>query len=91
MTRTLRIAVLECDTPIPPVQAKLGTYGDIFERLLKSGLEASNSTARIEVSKWQVVENPIYPDPNECDAYLLTGSSMVPFFVRKGAANLSRT
>ncbi|KAJ5198529.1 uncharacterized protein N7498_007646 [Penicillium cinerascens] len=74
MARPLRIAVLECDTPIPPVQAKFGTYGDIFERLLKKGLEASNSTASIEVSKWHVVENPIYPNPNECDAYLLTGS-----------------
>ncbi|KAJ5667821.1 uncharacterized protein N7477_006391 [Penicillium maclennaniae] len=74
MTRLLRIAVLECDTPIPPVQAKFGGYGDIFESLLKKGLEESGSTAEIEVSKWHVVENPVYPDPNECDAFLLTGS-----------------
>jgi hypothetical protein len=79
MSRPLRIAVLECDTPIPPVQAKFGGYGDIFENLLMKGLEASNSTAKIEVSKWHVVGNPIYPNPNECDALLLTGSSMLAF------------
>lgn len=79
MTRPLRTAVLECDTPIPPVQAKFGGYGDIFEGLLRRGLEESSSTAKIEVSKWHVVENPIYPDPNECDALLLTGSSKVTF------------
>lgn len=89
MTRPLRIAVLECDTPIPPVVAKFGVYGDIFEDLLKRGLEASTSTAEIEVSKWHVVENPVYPNPNECDALLLTGSSMVPFLARKAAANIS--
>lgn len=78
MTRSLRIAVLECDTPIDPVKAKFGGYGDIFEGLLKRGLQASNSTAEIQVSKWHVVENPVYPDPNDCDALLLTGSSMSP-------------
>lgn len=75
MTRSLRVAVLECDTPVPPVQEKLGSYGDIFEGLLKRGLQSGNSTAEIEVSKWHVVGNPVYPDPNEVDAFLLTGSS----------------
>ena len=79
MTRPIRIAVLECDTPSPLVQAKFGGYGDIFEGLLTRELEESSSTAEIEVSKWHVVENPIYPDPNECDALLLTGSSIVAF------------
>lgn len=78
MTRSLRIAVLECDTPIPPVKDELGGYGDIFTRLLKKGLEASgNSEVEIqEISKWHVVDNPVYPDPNEYDAFLLSGSSM---------------
>ncbi|KAJ5594635.1 uncharacterized protein N7459_000843 [Penicillium hispanicum] len=75
MTRTLRVAVIECDTPIPPVQTKLGNYGDIFERLLQRGLQTSgNSTVDIQVSKWNVVDNPVYPNPDECDAFLLTGS-----------------
>lgn len=79
MTRTLRVAVLECDTPIPPVQEKLGGYGDIFEGLLKRGVQSSHSTAEIQVSKWHVVSNPVYPDPNEVDAFLLTGSSKCLF------------
>ncbi|KAJ5771809.1 hypothetical protein N7520_002338 [Penicillium odoratum] len=70
MSQPIRIAVLECDTPIQPVVDKLGNYGQIFERLLTN---AAGSTV-IEVSKWNVVGNPIYPNPNEVDAFLLTGS-----------------
>lgn len=73
MSRPLRIAVLECDTPIPPVVSTHGTYGDIFERLLTN---AAGSSVPVEISKWHVVENPVYPDPNEVDAFLLSGSSM---------------
>lgn len=78
MTRSLRIAVLECDTPIPPIEKELGGYGEIFTRLLNKGLEASgDSTVEIqEISKWHVVDNPVYPDPNDYDAFLLSGSSM---------------
>ena len=77
MTRALRIAVLECDTPIPPVTERLGGYGEIFERLLKKGLEASpdSGVELAEISKWHVVDNPVYPDPNKYDAFLLSGSS----------------
>ncbi|KAJ5110611.1 hypothetical protein N7532_001146 [Penicillium argentinense] len=74
MTRTIRVAVLECDTPIPPVVEQVGNYGDIFEGLLKRGSQASRSPVDIQVSKWNVVGNPVYPNPNECDAFLLTGS-----------------
>ncbi|KAJ5219667.1 hypothetical protein N7468_008871 [Penicillium chermesinum] len=75
MPRTLRVAVLECDTPIPSVKSKLGGYGDIFESLLKRGVEANGDPeVTVEVSKWHVVENPVYPNPNEVDAFLLTGS-----------------
>lgn len=76
MARTLRIAILECDTPIPPVVDKVGNYGDIFEALLKRGVVAANSTVDLQISKWNVVGNPVYPNPNECDAFLLSGSSM---------------
>lgn len=78
MTRSLRIAILECDTPIPPIKEQLGGYGDIFTRLLNKGLEASQDVTVefAEISKWHVVDNPVYPDPNEYDAFLLSGSSM---------------
>ncbi|KAJ5116739.1 hypothetical protein N7456_001087 [Penicillium angulare] len=70
MSRPLRIAVLECDTPIAPVQEKFGNYGDIFEKLLTNAAGPVN----VEISKWHVVGNPIYPNPNEVDAFLLSGS-----------------
>lgn len=75
MARTFRVAILECDTPIPPVVDQVGNYGDIFEALLKRGLLAANSTVDLQISKWNVVGNPVYPNPNECDAFLLSGSS----------------
>ncbi|KAJ5999412.1 hypothetical protein N7451_007222 [Penicillium sp. IBT 35674x] len=71
MSRPLRIAILECDTPIQPVVDKFGNYGAIFERLLTN---AAGSTVNMEISKWNVVGNPIYPNPNEVDAFLLSGS-----------------
>lgn len=78
MARSLRIAVLECYTPIPPIKEHLGGYGEIFTRLLHKGLEASKDVTVefAEISKWHVVDNPVYPDPNEYDAFLLSGSSM---------------
>ncbi|KAJ6115308.1 hypothetical protein N7486_001086 [Penicillium sp. IBT 16267x] len=76
MSPLLRIAVLECDTPIQPVVDKLGTYGAIFERLLTN---AAGSAVNVEISKWNVVGNPIYPNPNEVDAFLLTGSKYDAF------------
>ena len=80
MSRTLRIAVLECDTPIPPVVAEFGNYGDIFERLLKKAVQTSNnSNVDVEVGKWHVVDNPVFPNPNDYDAFLLTGSSTILF------------
>ncbi|THC91760.1 hypothetical protein EYZ11_008767 [Aspergillus tanneri] len=66
-----RIAVLECDTPIDPVKDRYGTYADIFERLLSAALPKQES---LHVTKWNVVDNPVYPAAEEYDALLLTGS-----------------
>jgi GMP synthase (glutamine-hydrolysing) len=78
MTRSLRIAVLECDTPLPAITDRLGGYGEIFTRLLNKGLkESGETTVEIQdVSKWNVVNNPVFPEVNEFDALLISGSSM---------------
>lgn len=78
MTRSLRIAVLECDTPLPAITDRLGGYGEIFTRLLNKGLKESGETSVEiqEVSKWNVVNNPVFPEVNEYDALLISGSSM---------------
>lgn len=84
MTKRVHVAVLECDTPIDPVKERYGSYGDFFERLLKQGLDTLGQNAadvELAVSKWPVVERETYPNPQEVDAILLTGSSEIPTFL----------
>jgi hypothetical protein len=78
--RALRIAVLECDTPLPETKKKFQGYGGVFKFLLESGAKALSrpdlDPENIEFSFWQVELNPDkYPDPNDIDAILITGSS----------------
>ncbi|PLN79394.1 Aldedh-domain-containing protein [Aspergillus taichungensis] len=72
---SLRIAVLECDTPIDPLRERYGTYGDFFKRLLHTSLqELGKDETNLHITKWDVVNNTNYPDPKEYDALLLSGS-----------------
>ncbi|KAI5291526.1 hypothetical protein KEM55_008328, partial [Ascosphaera atra] len=81
--RTIRLAVLECDTPVPAVHERLGTYGDIFTALLNNAADAVNAETatqteedkvKLEISKYDVVQKMEYPAPEEVDAVLMTGS-----------------
>ncbi|KAF2083702.1 class I glutamine amidotransferase-like protein [Saccharata proteae CBS 121410] len=79
MKPPFRIAVLECDTPMPQVVEQFGKYRDIFERLLKDGAEALGeekglSREDVQVSSYDVVDKEEYPDLEDVDAVLLTGS-----------------
>jgi hypothetical protein len=74
------IAVLECDTPVPPVLSKLGTYGDIFEAFLRHGLdkyrqESGAGEVELRVIKSNMVDMGPLPSPDEIDSVILTGSS----------------
>ncbi|KAF7561275.1 hypothetical protein G7046_g2872 [Stylonectria norvegica] len=78
MTQIYRLAVLECDTPFPAVAAARGSYGDIFEDLLTKGLGglgSEGSNIQLNVTKWDVVTAQSYPNIDEVDGILLTGSS----------------
>ena len=81
LPRPLRIAVLECDTPLPNTKKIFQGYGGVFERLLRSGAKALDKAdldpeTSLEFSFWQVELNPDkYPDPENVDAILITGSS----------------
>lgn len=71
-----RLAILECDTPIEVVKNHRGSYGDCFERLLRSSLaNGSPRLPQIELkfSKWDAVQSQ-FPDLQDIDAVLLTGS-----------------
>lgn len=80
MTRNFRLAVLECDTPIPAVNGKRGTYGDVFRELMDKGLKHEGlgdkgKYVNYELSKWDVVTAQEYPKIEDVDGCLLTGSS----------------
>lgn len=92
MKPPFRIAVLECDTPLPDVVNEFGTYGPIFERLLKAGADGLGqpdviTSKDLQVSFYHVVDNEeAYPSLDDVDAVLLTGSS--EFFQWLGVAVL---
>ena len=75
--------MLECDVPLPHTKERFGGYGGVFEHLLKQGARALNDTSVLDpekdlvVSKYPVEQDPSrYPDLNDIDAILITGSSM---------------
>ena len=80
MPQSLRIAVLECDVPRGETKAKHGTFGNVFKDLLVRGASRLQETSgirppKLEVSNWDVMDRQEYPDVEEVDAVLLTGSS----------------
>jgi hypothetical protein len=80
----LRIAILECDTPLNNTRAKYGGYGGVFEALLCSGADALkypglSSTEGLEITKWDVVTKQEYPSISDIDAILITGSKYNSF------------
>ncbi|KAH8729306.1 Aldehyde/histidinol dehydrogenase [Ilyonectria robusta] len=82
MTRTFRLAVLECDTPVPPVLEARGTYGEVFRQLLakgQQGLGPKGSDVQIDISKWDVVANQSFPNVDEIDGLWLSGSKHTSF------------
>jgi hypothetical protein len=80
MKPPLRIAILECDTPLPNTFAKYCGYGGVFEALLRSGAEAlgrQDLEVGLKISKHQIQLDPEnYPRLEEIDAILITGASM---------------
>ncbi|KAF2873327.1 class I glutamine amidotransferase-like protein [Massariosphaeria phaeospora] len=80
MRPPLRIAILECDTPPDDIIAKLGRYRDVFTNLLHAAADALgqpdliSSKQGLELSYYEVVTAQEYPDIDNIDAILMTGS-----------------
>lgn len=98
MRPPLRIAILECDTPLKGTQAKYGGYGGVFTALLSKAADALeqpdviSSQKGLEISTFDVVNKQEYPDLDNVDAVLLTGSSMLQDLSRLiQLSDLSRT
>ena len=81
MKPPLRIAILECDTPLPGTRAKFGGYGGVFKALFNAAADALeepdviSSKKGMEFSVYDVVTKQEYPDLDSIDAILFTGSS----------------
>ena len=61
MSPPLRIAVLECDTPIGNTKAKYGGYGNLFKELLAKGADEvrekdGKDVPELDVRKYNVVD-----------------------------------
>ena len=76
MASPIRIAVLECDTPLTQTQEKYGGYGGVFTALLHSAADAIHVPRQdLDISKWDVVNGTgQYPALDDIDAILITGS-----------------
>lgn len=75
----LRIAVLECDTPIGATKEKYGGYGNLFKELLQNGVQEvrekdNKEVPELDVRKFDVVNDELYPTLEDVDAVLLSGS-----------------
>lgn len=81
MRQRLRLAILECDTPLPNTASNYGGgYGGVFKALLNSASKAEghgDADNILDISTYQIEkEGATYPDLEKVDALLLTGSSM---------------
>ncbi|MCJ1381100.1 hypothetical protein MMC17_004209 [Xylographa soralifera] len=71
----LRIAILECDTPLPHTRAQYGGYGGVFTALLHAGAQSIDlAKSELHISTWDVVAQQAYPSLADVDAVLMTGS-----------------
>lgn len=78
MRQRTRLAILECDTPLPETGKQYGGYCGVFKSLLDAGAKAEGYGGvdeTLDISMHQIEAHPDdYPDINGVDALLLTGS-----------------
>lgn len=83
---SLRIAILDTDTPVPNVYAERGLYSDVFASVLQDAASRSPelSALKLEFSKYDSVlgEVPSLEDLANLDAIIITGSGKCPLFLR---------
>jgi GMP synthase-like glutamine amidotransferase len=78
----LRIAILECDTPLQNTNLKYGGYGGVFTSLLHkaaTSLTPPLSTSDLDITKFDVVTAQEYPSLSSIDAILISGSRHTSF------------
>uniref|UniRef100_A0A060TB90 ARAD1D29062p n=1 Tax=Blastobotrys adeninivorans TaxID=409370 RepID=A0A060TB90_BLAAD len=85
MTVQKTVAILETDTPVPKVESTVGSYGDIFEALLRN----AGLPAEVGITKHKVVDagDDAYPPLESISGIVITGSKhnsyeSIPWIVR---------
>lgn len=81
MQPPIRLAILECDTPLTNTKVHYGSYGGVFTALLRAGarsLGRPDPESGLQITRHQIEQHPDrYPDLADIDAVLITGSSML--------------
>lgn len=87
MRRPIRLAVLECDHPLPNTAAKYGgRFGGVFRALLErsaktlSRPDIVDPETGLDITEYDIVKNDIFPALEDIDAVLITGSSACFFY-----------
>ncbi|PVI04717.1 class I glutamine amidotransferase-like protein [Periconia macrospinosa] len=75
MSSTIRIAMLNADTPVPVVRPKWGTYGQMFHDLLVAATSRTCSEVKIQSSYHDVVKLEYPESLADVDVVLVTGSA----------------
>lgn len=96
--RTLRVALLLCDTPNPYVLAEEGTYLDVFRTHLLSSISAAGRSEEInlEIEGFDVVNEGKWPEEKGLekggwDGVMITGSGEYRAGKRGGGRELELT
>lgn len=75
---TIRLAILECDTPMPDVLELYGRYGEHFQRLFAEA--AGKESMDVSYTKHDVVEQEDdYPELANTDGIVISGSKHSAF------------
>ena len=82
MALTIRVAMLNADTPVPNVLADRGSYGAMFHRLLSAAARRVSSPAlpvTIEAADFDVVHGEYPASPADWDALVISGSIVASY------------
>ncbi|KAG9243171.1 class I glutamine amidotransferase-like protein [Calycina marina] len=76
---SLKIAILDCDTPVPNVHSKFGKYSDIFVALLKDASVLTDGLPELDLN-FSIYDSvlgrvPSDKDLKNIDGIIMTGSS----------------
>ncbi|KAF7552128.1 hypothetical protein G7Z17_g4533 [Cylindrodendrum hubeiense] len=77
---TIRIAMLNADTPVPNVSARSKTYGTIFHKLLSDAASRISPHVKVESTDYDVVRGEYPESASDFDAILVTGSASSAYY-----------